>query len=319
VPFLKADTKIFAMGSCFALELRTALMNAGCQVFPEYRTIGYDKSRQIFDRIPERYALSYFDTFNMLQELEAALGLWTDRAESFCEVRGCAVNAMLKSDVVYQDPLRKMVYATSVELLGELSARIDAAVREGMEAADVFVLTLGLTEVWQHKRTGRWLCMAPESGLGGGGDIADFKASSFDENRANLHAIVKLLRSRYPGKHIVLSVSPVHLEATSTALDVGTASMESKCILRAVAGEVARAYDNVIYFPSFEMAQFWKMPVYLEDGRHVTRDFARRVVAAFMGSFAADAGPANGHYVVDAATLVRADTAVAPWSVARTT
>jgi hypothetical protein len=282
---LTPETKIFTMGSCFALELRTVLMAGGYRVYPDYVSVPYDRTQQIYDRIPERYALSHFDTFNMRQELEAALGLWGDRSASFCRVHNAPVNDVLKSAVVYQDPLRKLVYATSFDLLLELSRRIDDTIRRGLEEADIYVLTLGLTEVWRHKTTGRWLCMAPGSALGGAEGLGIFHRSTFAENLDNVRAILNLLFERYPGKTVILSVSPVHLESTFTDIDVGTASTESKAILRAVAGEVTRADDRVVYFPAYEMAHFWRTQVFNEDGRHVTRDFAARVVAAFLGAF----------------------------------
>jgi hypothetical protein len=283
---LTPDTKIFAMGSCFALELCTALVDAGWNVFPDYRSVAYDPTRQIYGNIPKRYALTHFDTFNMRQELEGALGLWNDREASFVEVRDRPANRDLAREKVYQDPLRKLVYATTPMLLYELSKRIDAAIRAGLEQADMFIFTLGLTEVWKQKFTGRWLCTAPGSVLGGTEALGTFHLSSFSENLDNMRAIIELLAARYPHKPVVLSVSPVHLETTFVNSDVGTASMESKSILRAVAGQIAREYPHVVYFPAYEMAHFWNTaPVFLSDGRHVTRDFAKRVVTAFLTAF----------------------------------
>lgn len=283
---LTPETKIFAMGSCFALELCNALVDAGREVFPEYRKVPYDPVRQIYGNIPKRYALTYFDTFNMLQELEGVLGLWTDREASFCSVRDRPANRDLKREIVFQDPLRKLVYSTTPKLLYELSKRIDAVIREGLDQADVFIFTLGLTEAWRHTVTGRWLCTAPGAVLGGAETLGTFHRSTFAENYDNVRAIIDLLAARYPNKPVVLSVSPVHLENTFVNADVGTASMESKSILRAVAGQIAREYPHVIYFPAYEMAHFWRAsPVFLPDGRHVTPAFAARVIGTFLGAF----------------------------------
>ena len=48
-------------------------------------------------------------------------------------------------------------------------------------------------------------------------------------------AALDLLFSRYPEKNVVLTVSPVPLAMTYASTDIGTANMESKSILRAVA------------------------------------------------------------------------------------
>src|ERR1700739_411579 len=101
---LEATTPIFTMGSCFALEIRTALIRAQRTVYPDYVSVPYDRTTQIYDKIPERYGLSFFDTFPMRQEFEAAFGLWTDRKASFCPVRNRPVNQMLGAEEVWQDP-----------------------------------------------------------------------------------------------------------------------------------------------------------------------------------------------------------------------
>lgn len=72
---------------------------------------------------------------------------------------------------------------------------------------------------------------------------------------------------------------------TYSDADVGTANLESKSILRAVAGQIAREFENVTYFPSYEMAPIMPWPVFQEDKRHVLPEFADRVVGAFMQGF----------------------------------
>ena len=41
----------------------------------------------------------------------------------------------------------------------------------------------------------------------------------------------------------------------------------------------------MLYFPAYEMAQFWRVPVFVDDGRHVESDFAARVVSSFINTF----------------------------------
>jgi hypothetical protein len=89
----------------------------------------------------------------------------------------------------------------------------------------------------------------------------------------------------------VLSVSPVPLEATATDNDVVVANLESKSLLRAVAGPVSREFDNVHYFPSYEFAMYYD--IFEEDGRHVTREAVARIINVFFQSFGTD-GLQNG-------------------------
>ncbi len=288
---LHPDTKIFTMGSCFAFEVRRALHKRGFRIYPDYKVVPFDPATQVYDKVLERNTMFHYDTFVMRQEFEEIFGLWTDRAANFCEVRNQPANQILGSDVVYQDPTRRLVYGKTLPLLTELSEGISKATREGIAQSDVIVLTLGLTEVWSHNKTGRHFCLPPGAGLGGGEGLASFRASVFSENIKNMRAILDLITAHYPEKHVVISVSPVHLEQTYTGLDVGTASTESKSILRAVAGQIVREYKNATYYPAYEMAQFWRMPVFNKDGRHVLSTFADRVVAGFVAIFSGAPAP----------------------------
>jgi hypothetical protein len=281
---VKPGTRIFTMGSCFAMELRRALGGRGFKMYPDYAAVPYDRSVQVFDKIPERETLAHYDTFSMRQEFEAALGGWADRPSGFWPVTNAPANKILGGEEVYQDPYRKLVYAKTRPLLETLADRVTAAIRDGIERSDVIVLTLGLTEVWRHKLTGRYLCRPPGTGLGGGIGLAEFRQSTFLENYQNMRALLDLLFARYPEKEVVISVSPVALEATYSQFDVGTANNESKAILRAVAAQICREYDRIMYFPSYEMATLLKLQVYEDDGRHVLRSFADYVIGEFLSA-----------------------------------
>ncbi len=50
-----------------------------------------------------------------------------------------------------------------------------------------------------------------------------------------------------------MTVSPVALAATFGEEDIVVTNMESKCLLRAAIGQVTREFEDVIYFPAFEL------------------------------------------------------------------
>lgn len=279
---LHADTRIFTMGSCFAMQIRRAMRARGLDVYPNYAGVPYDQTREVFDMIPSREALQHYDTFTVRQEFEAAFGLWADRAAGYWPVRNAAVNNFLCSPEVYQDPYRKLVYATTRPELVNLADRITDSIRDGLEKCSIAVLTLGLTEVWRHNITGKHLCKPPGTGYGGGLGQATFRQSTFVENYENVRATLDLFFARYPEKHVIISVSPVALGETFSVYDVGTANTESKSILRAVAGQISREYENVIYFPSYEMATNLGRQVYDTDGRHILQSCADEIVDVFI-------------------------------------
>ena len=276
---------VFTMGSCFALEIRHAFKRMGRLALPDYLAVDFDSATQIFDKIPERDLTPHYDTFVIRQEFEAALGLWPDRADGVWPVRDAPVNKVLNREEVYQDPYRKMVYAVSPELLNTLSHRITSVLKDGIEKSRVLVITLGLTEVWQHNETSKYLCRPPGTGYGGGVGLATFRQSTFVENYDNVKATLDLLFEHFPEKDVVLTVSPVPLAATYSNTDVATANLESKSILRSVTGQICREYKNAHYFPSFEMANVMPWPVFQEDRRHVLPEFADRVTATFEKMF----------------------------------
>lgn len=283
---IEPGIKIFTMGSCFAQEIRGAMSRKGFQVYPRYIDVQFDSRCQIFDKIPEREMTPHYDTFVIRQEFEAALGVWTDREASFWEVRNAPINKSSGKEVVYQDPTRKLNYAMSFPLLKDLADKVDAVTRQGIVESELIVITLGLTEVWRHNQTGRYLCRPPNTGYGGGDGLATFRQSTFVENYLNVKATLDLLFSKFPQKNVVLTVSPVPLALTYSSNDVGTANLESKSILRAVAGQICREYaERVTYFPSYEMATIMPWPVFREDKRHVLPEFADRVVTGFHEAF----------------------------------
>jgi hypothetical protein len=285
-PLLKPGSRVFTMGSCFAGELRHALKRAGFSVYPDYLSVKFDPATSVFNHVPKRDWIEHYDTFVIRQEFEAAFGVWTDRADGIWELSNMPANKFFKADIVYQEPCRKIIYSKTFEGAARLSANIDIAIRQGLEQSDIIVLTLGLIEVWQHNLTGRFLCRPPHTGYGGRMDLATFRQSTFLENYANVKGTLDLLFANFPQKQVILSVSPVPLGATFTAMDVATANTESKAVLRAVAGQICREYaDRVSYFPAYEMATVLPGPVFMEDKRHVLPGFADNVVASFMNAF----------------------------------
>ena len=74
------DTKVFTMGSCFALEVRRALERRNIAVYPDYRRVRYQLDRSQFSSFTEHCEFQpHYDTYGIKQEFETALGLWPDR------------------------------------------------------------------------------------------------------------------------------------------------------------------------------------------------------------------------------------------------
>jgi len=288
---INEKTKIFAMGSCFAAELFKALKSKQYECFPKYTNIKVYPG-QIFDKIPfERDFIAHYDTYSIKQEIESAANIWTneERESGFYEVRNSPVNKMLSAESVWQDPHRKLCYATSKPLLSDLSKKITFQIHEGLKESDILIFTLGLIESWISKLNNKAFCRPPNTGYGGGDGLAEFYLSTFEDNYKNTEELIKLINKNYPNKKIIISVSPVALQFTFTNNDVYTANMYSKSILRSVAGKICDKFSNVTYFPAYEIANL--LPhneVYQEDGRHVKSSFAEIVMNSFIARFSVD-------------------------------
>lgn len=129
-------------------------------------------------------------------------------------------------------------------------------VRQVFLDADVIALTLGLTEAWKSASEGSVYPVCPGT-THGVFDPVEHVFHNFDypETREDLEWLLREVRAVNPRARWILTVSPVPLTATATDAHVLSASVYSKSVLRAVAGDLASAHDFVDYFPSFEIIQ----------------------------------------------------------------
>lgn len=283
VPLIRRDTKIFAIGSCFALEIRHELNNRGFNVFPKYSAIEFDPQTQIACSLPDRDNINHYDTFTIRQEFEQAFAGSHFRPEDFWTIQGRSINRVMKQEVVWQDPYRKNIYATDQPGILDISRKLDSCIRDGIMTADVYIITLGLIETWRNSGNGLHACVYPGVGGGGGAEQTELHVAGFAENYENLRRVCELIFSRFPERKIILTVSPVALEKTFRETDVVLANMESKCTLRAVAGQICREFPNVHYLPSFEL--FMYHDLFHDNGRHATRDGVGVVLDMFGRCF----------------------------------
>jgi len=160
------------------------------------------------------------------------------------------------------------------------------------ESAGAFVLTVGLAEVWRDRETGGvfWRGIPQE--------LFDdqrhvFEVTTVDQNAANLLQTIDLIREVNPDAPVVLTLSPVPLEATFRDMSCITADCVSKSVLRVAVDQVMRQQrDGVYYWPSFEIVRWvgahlpW-LAYGLEDGkpRHVTRRLVGLIIDAFVDAF----------------------------------
>lgn len=255
-PYLSRADRIGTIGSCFAQNIASRLTKLGYQT-PANTRIGTSEHVYVTD--------NFFNTFVIREAFEYAFGLEADREHWIAD--GAS------------DPVRP----------NQISYTIDT-VRSALEKADVYVVTLGLAEVWFNRNTG---VVYP-----GGVNIDafdpqlhGFRVSSVEENFENIRAIYDLIRSHRPHATVIFTLSPVPLGATFRAFNCVAANSVSKAVLRLAIDrlmEDRREDDRLFYYPSYEIVRDYFANPYGSDMRHVKDKVIAFVMDQFLRKFFVD-------------------------------
>jgi hypothetical protein len=233
-PIIGPDTTIVAFGSCFAGSIARYLQN-----------IGYD----VATRKEERAYVSAMgdgivNTFAIRQQFEWA---WLARTPSV-----------------------KLWHGYKAEEFG-YDEDIRLSTKELFDRAEVFIITLGLSEVWYDEPTGEvfWRAVPYDKY-----DAARhrFRVATAAENFENLKAIYDLIRTHRPEAAIVFTMSPVPLTATFRNVSAITANAASKAHLRSGLDQLIDLHGagdaRLFYFPSYEVITFPFRVPFAGDLRH---------------------------------------------------
>ena len=276
--FPMSDLRIGTAGSCFAQHIGRELRANG------FRYVDVEPAPHLLS--PSRHAAYGYGTYSarygnvystrqLLQLLQRAVGEFQPLETAWPHEDG------------FVDPFRPTIEPRAMprQEVEELTRHHLARVRKLFESIDIFVFTLGLTEVWIDTRDGAAYPVAP--GVSGGGyDPGIHKLVNLGTHqvRADLEAFIARARAINPQMRFLLTVSPVPLMATATEKHVAVASMYSKSVLRAVAGVVADSFAYVDYFPSYEIisSHVMRSQFYNSDMRTVNRAGVEHVMKQFF-------------------------------------
>ncbi|WP_339616219.1 GSCFA domain-containing protein [uncultured Gilvimarinus sp.] len=277
---LKSSDKVATAGSCFAQHISNRLQRNGfSHLITEQAPSGAkgdSSSRKGFGNFSARYG-NVYTARQLLQLFDRAFGNFIP-----------TINHWMREDGVFVDPFRPQVEPSgfsSKENLEEERKKHLKAVKIMFEELDVFVFTLGLTECWESISDGSILPLAP--GVAGGemnSEMYAFRNFSKQEVQEDLASFIEKLKCINPSAKIILTVSPVPLVATYEKRHVLVSNTVSKSVLRVVAEEISNAYNNVHYFPSFEIitGNFNKGRYFKEDLREIDESGVDHVMRLFM-------------------------------------
>ena len=249
-PFpITQSTKITTYGSCFAQHFSRALVARGFRWIdaePAPRGLSNDSNKTFNYGVFSARTGNIYTTSLLKQWTEWALG------------HKSPPDLFWEKDGRYFDPFRPVIEPDGFGSLEELlasRAHTIAAFRASILDSNLFVFTLGLTESWWDRDTGVEYPMCPGTIAGEFDDQKHlFKNQDYSFVYQNLHDAIAMIRKAHEnGPAFLLTVSPVPLTATNSGNNVLVASMESKSVLRAVAGQIARDMDDTSYFPSYEI------------------------------------------------------------------
>lgn len=242
------NAKIFTAGSCFAQHVGRVLKANGFDVL-DAETAPVSVSDQLAQRYGYRmYSARYGNIYTASQLLQ----LVREASGHFIP----AVPVWRKGDAFF-DSQRPAVEPDGLPSAGAVlahRARHLTRVQAAIEAADVFVFTFGLTESWVHRESGDVYPTAP--GVIAGAfdpEVYEFKNFTVDEVYRSFVQFRRHIRRIQPRARFLLTVSPVPLTATAGGGHVQLASTYSKAVLRAACGQAYDRFQDVDYFPSYEI------------------------------------------------------------------
>jgi hypothetical protein len=262
------------MGSCFAREIKEVLIREGFSYITD--EIYHPASRHAGAAWERMY-----NTFSMRQIFEYTFGNWRPDLRWW--------NAPISKKI--QDPYRRIILYDSMEKAETDFKNHQVCSRRVLEKAEILILTLGLTEIWEDTCDGSVICLPAGPYVNEGGDMSryKFRVSRYEENFENLHRIHEIMAAHNPTCSIIVTVSPVHLWATFRQdCDVISASCNSKSTLRAVADQFTADHENVYYFPAFEMATIYRplmgQSIFTEgrENFHVNQETVNLIMDGFV-------------------------------------
>jgi hypothetical protein len=233
-----------------------------------------------------KFHMNYYSSASILQEFQRS---WYGNSQwPPIEVQNLYIKdgkKVLESGAIcYQDPYRREVFANSSNQILNLSSNISECVKTGLKNANVFVITLGLVEIFRSKKTGLVFNQFPGySGAGYTSEHLEFHRQSAVEVITDLKNIVNLIKNISNDNKIVFSVSPVPLQMTFSQEDVFIANMYSKSTLRSAVESVIDPDRGVYYFPSYEIALNIGSDFFQErDMRHAKEKYVDLIIKAFL-------------------------------------
>jgi hypothetical protein len=260
---------VFTLGSCFAREIEEVLLRRGVTL----PTREFVVPKEEWPYRPSGL-LNEYNPGSMHQRIRAAL-----TGTPYPESTGVASDQGVIDLLLSQGP------AISAARFRERRADIDR-VYARLADCGLVIITLGLVEAWYDEETSFFLNRMPlVSDLRAQPKRFRFVRFSYDEACRHIEQALGMLVETHPGTRVLLTVSPVPLEATFTESDAVIANGYSKAVLRACVERMTARFPQVDYFPSYEMVLSAGPAALKADNVHVTDAAVERVMQVLLANY----------------------------------
>jgi len=279
---IPANAKIATAGSCFAQHISRHLKKNGYNVLdvePPPRGLPENLHQKFgFSMYSARYG-NIYTVRQLLQLAQEVAGEWTPQ------------NYIWEKNGKFYDALRPAVEPEGLDSPEEVVEHRQyhvSMVKELFESLDLFIFTLGLTEMWVHKESGTVYPTAPGTLVGDFDEkILEFQNAQFSSIIGDFNLFQKVLKKIRGGKPFkcLLTVSPVPLTATASGKHVLPSTIYSKSTLRSVAGQLSTNQAHIDYFPSYEIVANPRMhsTAFSDNLRSVRSETVDMVMRYFFG------------------------------------
>ena len=282
------DNLLYTTGSCFAREIEFALDLQGIKR-TNFHAFPYDCFDKSHKGLPERSeALNLKNNSWAMTPMNrytpASMRFDLERIFKYPEIEPDTFIPI--SDGLVYDPQLKNLKLRDQDFASQARSILNESIKS-ITKADVIIITLGMTESWFDDYNQTVLPETPSPWL-----IKSFP-NRFKFFNASLEEVLQdLVEFRQLCKinvekdiKIIVTVSPIPLGTTFTSKDVIVANEISKTVLRLAADRFTNDYDDVDYFPSYEMVRYSSGKIWEPDMVHLSEIYVQEIVNRFLDAY----------------------------------
>lgn len=269
---IDADDTFFCIGSCFARNVEEHLVYSNRKVL----------SKRIVSPVEEwphriNGFVNKFTTHSILNEIEWVISPPQVDESLFEETAQGWIDLQLSPGV--RPVSRERAIQRRAYLINDYFARL--------RQASVVIITLGLNEVWHDAKSNRYLNATPSIySVRRDPDRYTLEITDATTNFVMLTRIFSALLSLRHTLKIIVTVSPVPMSDTFSGRDVAIANAYSKATLRVAADKFAETFDNVDYFPTYDMISLSpRESVYGPDCLHISDKIVGQMMNKFLALY----------------------------------